>query len=144
MSTLYETAVSLHFSGDTLDPDDLTRLLGKRPSSCERKGQAVQNSRTGGKRVARSGRWRLSVERRSPGDLDTQIAELVSGATTDLRTWRKLADDFKGRVFCGLFLNEWNEGLRVAPQTLKALGDRGLFLDLDVYGRDRESDADSV
>ncbi|TWI36168.1 hypothetical protein IQ26_03122 [Mesorhizobium tianshanense] len=36
-------------------------------------------------------------------------------------------------MFCGVWLNEENQGLGLAPQTLLMLGERGIELDLDIY-----------
>jgi hypothetical protein len=39
-------------------------------------------------------------------------------------------------VFCGWFVNEGNEGVEIEPHALRALGERGIKLDLDIYGPD--------
>jgi hypothetical protein len=85
-------------------------------------------------KIARSGSWRLKVERRSPGDLDAQIAELFVTLSLDLAIWKDLSTRFRADVFCGLFLRESNEGISLAPETLTAVGSRGLTLEMDIYG----------
>ena len=60
--------------------------------------------------------------------------------TGDTSIWQELAARFDGRLFCGLFLEERNEGLRIAPATLAAVAERGLFLDLDIYAPDTDED----
>jgi len=45
-----------------------------------------------------------------------------------------LTTRFRVDVFCGLWLIEGNEGISLDPSTLKALGERGILLDLDIYG----------
>ncbi len=54
----------------------------------------------------------------------------------DVTVWQTLSARFSGRLFCGLFLQEGNEGLRIEPATLAAIAKRGLCLDLDIYGPD--------
>jgi hypothetical protein len=39
--------------------------------------------------------------------------------------------------FCGLFLDEMNEGISLSPDTLAAIGSRGLSSGLDIYGPDQ-------
>ncbi|PSJ36277.1 DUF4279 domain-containing protein [Allosphingosinicella deserti] len=76
------------------------------------------------------------AERRQPGDLDRQITDLLDSLSFDLPAWRSFSQRFRGRVFCGLFLASGNEGLTLRSETLARLGDRGLLLDLDIYGLD--------
>ena len=141
MTALSKTAASLRIFGQDLDPDQITHLLGKKADATERRGQVIRNPTSGTERTARRGRWSIRVERRSPGDLDAQIAALLDGTTDDLSVWQRVTSAFDADIFCGLFLKEENEGLEVAPATLKKLGDRGLLLSLDIYapaGRDPE------
>jgi hypothetical protein len=140
MATLSKSAASLSFFGDDLDPDEITRLLGKQPKVGVRKGGTWLTA-SGAEKIARIGSWRLSVDRREPGDLNGQIVELLEGLNDDLTAWRDLSARFGGRIFCGLFLDNWNEGLTLPASTLALLADRGLKLDLDIYGAEREADA---
>lgn len=133
MSELHNTVACLRFFGDDLDPDEITRLLGASPTVGVRKG-GIWHTESGAEKIARSGSWRLKVEDCSPGDLDAQIAKLLAPLTSDLAVWKELTCRFKADVFCGLFLQESNEGISLTPESLAALGSRGLLLDLDIYG----------
>ena len=135
MGSLHESAASLSFFGDDLDPSELSDRLGCQPTVGVRKGDTWLTSR-GVKKVATTGSWRVRVERREPADLDGQINELLEGMSNDFPAWRSLAQRFRGRIFCGLFLSTGNEGLTLRPETLERIGTRGLLLDLDIYGRD--------
>ena len=132
MGRLRETAASLRFFGDDLDPQEITSRLGGPPTVGVRKGDAWLTSR-GVEKIARTGSWRLQVDRRQPGDLDGQILELLSHLTSDLETWRELSARYRGDIFCGLFLETGNDGGSLSPTTLAAIGLRGLELDLDIY-----------
>ena len=55
------------------------------------------------------------------------------GLTDDLSVWMDLAGRYEARVFCSLFMDATNEGLRLKPETLAAVSARGLYLDLDLY-----------
>ncbi len=132
MPILNSTAASLRIFGDDLDPDEITRLLGRTPSHAEKKGELVTNQ--GGKqRVARRGRWAISTIRRQPGDLDSQIAELLEGLTDDLSVWEDLAARYKIDIFCGLFILQDNEGISLSSRSLRLPGERGILLGLDIY-----------
>ena len=133
MGELHETAALVGFYGDDLDPREISEALGCEPTVGVKKGGVWRTSR-GGEKIAHTGSWRLKVERGSPGDLDGQINQLFDRLSDDAVTWRSFAARFRGVVFCGLFLNTDNEGISLRPQTLFRIGERGLELDLDIYG----------
>lgn len=132
MGQLSRSAASLGFYGDDLDPDEITARLGATPTFGVGKGGTWVTSR-GVEKVAVTGSWRLEADDRQPGDLDGQITALFAPLTTDLATWRELAARHRGRIFCGLFLDSFNEGLSLGPEATASLGDRGLVLGLDIY-----------
>lgn len=133
MGELSETAASLRFGGDDLDPAEISHLLGAIPTLAYRKGEPRFTPK-GQKIVGQTGLWMLSVERVRPGSLDAQIAELLAPLSQDLVIWNDLSSRFGGAIFAGLFLESWNEGIGLERQTTLALGSRGLGLDMDIYG----------
>lgn len=133
MGKLLQTAVSLRFSGDSLDPAEISRQLGAAPRLGYRKGE-LRRGPNGQEFACRTGLWSLSIERVRPGNLDAQIAELLAPLSEDLLIWRDLSSRFGGVIFAGLFLESWNEGIGLEPQTMLALSSRGLGLDMDIYG----------
>lgn len=133
MTEVSRSAASLRFFGDDLLPEEVTARVGTAPTASEIKGGQSQPNSGGRTFTARTGGWRLKVADRVPGDLDGQIWELLGRLTTDLKVWRELTVRFRVDVFCGLWLNEGNEGISLAPTTLEALGQRGILLDLDIY-----------
>ena len=82
--------------------------------------------------ASRTGSWIIEVE--DHGDLDSQIENILKRLTNNLNSWKIITEQFKAEIFCGLFLKEWNEGLGLSAQTMKNLGDRGIHLDIDIYG----------
>ena len=133
MPRVNSTAVSLRFFGDDLLPDEITSLLGRAPTESKTKGVPWQSgSRT---IIAKTGRWRLCADDSSPGDIDRQIEILLGGLTDNLDVWADLTARFVADVFCGLFMQESNEGISLAPQTLAMLGARNLILGFDIYGQ---------
>jgi Domain of unknown function (DUF4279) len=135
-----ETTVTLRFHGDDLDPAVVSAALGTPPTSSAKKGGALL-TRRGAEITARTGTWLLWIDRRRPGDLNDQIVELLSPLTIDTAVWQDLVSRFSSNIFCGLFMDEDNEGLSLRPETLLMIGARGLVLNLDVYcldGREAE------
>lgn len=133
MATISKTHVSLRFAGDDLDPRKLTALLGGMPSTCTRKGDVILSKTSGRERIAKTGSWTVSAERREPGDLDAQIAEILSPLSKDMSVWRSLGK-YRPNLFVGLFLRESNEGIEISAHSLSSLGERGILLGLDIYG----------
>lgn len=95
---------------------------------------------TGIKRIAKFGMWRLSAANCKPENLDGQIKEILGKLTDDLEVWLKIGERFEVDFFCGLFMGGENESLSISPQTLAAIGLRGIELGLDIYGPDEESE----
>jgi hypothetical protein len=133
MTALKETAASLRFFGEDLDPEVISDALGRKPEAYEIAGVPIQTS-SGATRIPKRGSWRCRAARCQPGNLDSQIDELLSGTTQDLMIWRELTSRYTADFFCGLFLKEENEGLPISAETIRKLAERGLKLDLDIYG----------
>jgi hypothetical protein len=142
MAEVSKSEATLRFLGDDLDPDEITLRLGIKPMHGARKGEPMTTP--GGKKItARTGIWCLSAPTSEPGDIDLQVLFLLEGATSDLATWREFAARYNGEFFVGLFLEGGNEGIGIRPETLSAIGSRGLQLDLDIYRLgDDEEEAD--
>jgi hypothetical protein len=136
MATLNDAVAGLRIFGDDLDPAELSALLEASPTMSRAKGEEFLSG--GATRVARVGSWILDAERSSPADLDAQIMGLLARLPRDLDLWRGLNARFKIDLFCGWFLEVANEGTSMEPETLSALGARGIRLSVDIYAGDRD------
>ncbi len=132
---LHRSEALVGFYGDNLDPEEITARLGAEPTVGVRKGSVWLTS-LGVQKIAHTGSWRLEAKTREPADLDGQINELLEGLVNDLAIWRLFANQYRAVIFCGLFLSSGNESLKLRPETLFRIGERGLILDLDIYGQD--------
>jgi len=132
MARIAHSTASLRIFGDDLDPDDLTERLAASPTKSARRGD-VRIGKSDRQYVEKTGSWRLKASDAKPGDLDIQIQEIFASLTSDLTVWAELSARFRVDIFCGLFMGERNEGLEISPQTLSALGARGVTLSLDIY-----------
>ena len=124
--------VVLH--GDDLLPEEITALMGCTPTRTRRKGQVLFRSAAGKERLAREGSWAFAAKDRSPGDLEVQIFEVLEALPSDLTLWRGVAERFKLAMFCGVFMDQTNVGCSLSPEAMRACADRGLILELDIYG----------
>jgi Domain of unknown function (DUF4279) len=136
-----ETEASVSISGDDLDPDQITKLMGCAPNRSEKKGQVLTiGGRGKAAPVAHRGLWRLQANRRSPDDLEAQIRELLAMLPQDLALWRELSARYEVSMFCGLFMGGWNNGIGLSPELLLAIAERGMALDLDIYSPTRDAE----
>lgn len=132
MTLIAKTTATLRFFGDDLDPHALTTLLGRSPSEGHRKGEVIKSQKTGRERTTRTGSWRLEVEDRIPGDLDSQIAQIFSQLTPDISKWDQLVK-FRPDLFVGFFMDESNEMIELSAASISLLAERNVRLMLDVY-----------
>jgi hypothetical protein len=131
---LSRVSVAVRISGDELDPSEITRIFGVAPKFAARKGE--QRAR-GSRPVSHAtGIWTFAlVEDPSPEwELDDAIEALLGRLPSDLGLWRELGSRFTIDVFCGLFMGSDNQGADLRASTLRMLADRGMKLELDIYG----------
>jgi len=131
MASISRSVAALRVAGDDLDPNEITRLLGRPPTRAYRKGDAIAAG--SGTRIATFGHWQLQAKDAEPEDLNKQVAELLAGLTQDLQVWNFIARQYRLDLFCGLFMRERNEGVSLSPATLHSIGQRSIRLDLDIY-----------
>lgn len=141
MAIISETSATFRLHGDELNPDEVTSLLGVQPSDARRRGGPWHTPK-GKPMISPTGRWSLGIERAVPGDLSGQIRQLLAMMTDDLTVWGDLTSRFKADVFCGLWLNCFNEGEALMPDVLLMLGQRNIKLELDIYCDIEASKAD--
>ncbi len=120
-------------SGDDLDPTEISKLIGKPASVARKKGDQFKTP-IGRSVTSRTGLWSIGVDDRAPGDLNSQVVEILEGTTQDVEVWRALSRKFNVEIFCGIFFEHGNEGFNISPDTMWLLGSRGIAIELDVYG----------
>ena len=132
MAYLHRSLARLRISGESLLPDEITALLGAKPSRARVKGEPI-NSRVSNPVLAKIGSCQLAATECEPENVDGQVQEILSQLTDDLSVWTDLGARFGVDLFCGWFMQETNEGLSLSPWTLADLGQRGIVLALDIY-----------
>ncbi len=140
MAQINRSTASLRIIGDDLVPDEITRMLGCQPTHAQTKGEKLVGKDTWQIRTAKFGMWRLALADRQPEDIDGMVKELFNRVPAAIEVWRDFANRFKVDLYCGLFMQDSNEGFSISPQTLTALGARGIELMFDVYSPSEEDD----
>jgi hypothetical protein len=123
----------LRFFGDDLVPEEISELLGAEPTSSVRKGEEIVGHATGQIRIAPTGRWSLNAARREPEDIEAQVFEILDRLTPNLDAWQSLSR-YEPDLFCGIFMATMNDMLPLSARAIRALGQRGIALKLDIYG----------
>jgi hypothetical protein len=132
MGKLEKTAVSLRITGQSLQPDEITSLLGCQPTRAAKTGDTIShpNGRT---RLIKTGFWHLRSEI-DANELDKKIEGLLAQLTDDLEVWDHIARTCRLELFCGLFMGAWNEGFSLSAELITKLGQRHIELGCDIYG----------
>jgi hypothetical protein len=138
VATISTAKATLRIIGDSLKPEEVTRMLGATPTTAQFKGEELQGSR-GIPRTAKFGMWRLMAAETTPGDLDAQVREILAQLTGDVAVWNHLAEKYEIDLYCGWFMEKENEGLGISATTLRELGVRGIELSLDIYSGDGDT-----
>ena len=86
--------------------------------------------------------WSLHAPETAPADLDAQVSAILSRLTDDAHVWAALRAKYHVDLSCGWFMEYGNEGVSIEPETMSALGARGILLDIDLYGGDPDKERD--
>lgn len=136
MAVLSKTVVCLRVMGDDLEPEEISKVLGCKPTRQMIKGEPFSWNKQGEPRIAKTGMWRIEAEDKLPGDLDSQVSEILARLSEDTKVWRSLSKRYDIDLFCGLFMESSMAGISLSSESMLALGQRGIEIDFDMYGPD--------
>ncbi len=139
MANVHKSKLSLRVSGESLVPTEITHLLGASPTFSQARGDSIRVNDGTSVRIARFGMWLLSVNDRSPENLEGQLRELFEQLTDNLNVWRQIQKDYSADILCGLFMQGSNEGFAISTGAMRMIADRGLTIEFDMYGGDELS-----
>jgi len=133
MANIHHSAALLRIIGDDLIPDEISEALGCTPTKSQVKGEQLKASKNGVIKFATFGIWNFKANRAEPENLNNQVDEILAKLTPDLTIWLSLSKKYKVEMFCGIFMQNENDGLCLSPNTLMELGSRNIELSLDIY-----------
>jgi hypothetical protein len=144
VSVLGNRVVTLHVSGDALDPDQVSNLFRVSPTESERRGlPQVRSDGSVEQRVASAGRWSLGVG--DAGDEGVNINEAIEALLAllpeDAQTWKAVANLGTLHLAVNWTVNPGNSEIWLEPRLLAFLGERAVGLYVEVYQRDPDLDA---
>lgn len=133
MSHISRSTVSIRFFGLDLDPEYITQVLGCEPSSGAKRGDRISKPETR-ERIAQKGFWLLNYGKIDATNIEEKIEVLLDKLTDNLEAWHEVTKDLDvADIYCGLFLENVNEGLLLSPYILKKITDRNLKIGFDIY-----------
>lgn len=124
MANLESIRVSLRVFGETLEPEEVSALLGAQPSSAQRKGDEV--TPLGVK--AETGSWILESDHGPGSDLEEQVESLFEKLSKDFDEWASLTSRYSADVACRLRVSTGSENFDLSPRIAQGLADRGLAI----------------
>lgn len=140
MATIGRVRASLRVFGDTLEPDEVSALLGRPPTRQHRKGDKVQGRPGSGRdAIEPTGAWILDSALPERVEVEEHIEVLFASLSNDMDEWSSLTDRFSASIHCSLFLDQYNEGFELSPRVAQALAERGLVIAFDIYSGDPDA-----
>jgi len=138
MAAIARSTVSLRIFGDGLDPVGLSNLLHATRDESWRKGDDwIIRGRP--PRTRRIGAWLLHSAAPKSAPFEEHLRDVLGRTTTDVAVWESVTRSFDADIFCGLFMDQLNEGFDIPADLLRILADRRLMIGFDVYGPTSDS-----
>lgn len=127
-----ECGVALAIYGEELDPDEITRLLGVRPTVSHRRGD---RPRPQSKHPFRLGAWFLECRGNAPVRPDELTKTIF-----DPERWKPIQDRFKIQLRYGLHISGWNKEFDLPRELVARIAAIGATMNFDLYayGEDEE------
>lgn len=136
VAAIARVRASLRVFGDTLEPEEVSALLGHAPTRAHRKGDKVG---PGGRSIEPTGAWILDSRISEKAEVEDHIESILALLTSDHDEWARLTDRFSASVLCSVFLDQYNEGFELSPRICRSLAARGLVVAFDVYSGDPDA-----
>jgi hypothetical protein len=128
-------SVALDIRTEALTVEQISELLDCAPTTSQRKGEPLLRADGSVKRIPKFSSWRLKL---SPSETDEwdvcEAAKLLLGrVSSDLKVWQDISSVGKVRLSFGLSIDTSNRGFSLDPELIRALSDRGIKADFDIY-----------
>ncbi|MAM87819.1 MAG: hypothetical protein CME36_10990 [unclassified Hahellaceae] len=130
----------LNISGDDLDPDEITEILGVVPDLCYRK----DDERPRGSQYYKTGGWDLQsgeVLLSNGGTGEAEFEKWVQSLPVEKAAWTIIQERFTVRVRLIGYTDQWNADFVVSPTAIVELANRGLPLMIEPFLSLDEPDA---
>jgi hypothetical protein len=142
MAAIARVRISLRVFGDSLEPEEVSALLGRVPTREHNKGDKTHKAGTAqgnSDAVEPTGAWILDSGLSEKAEVEEHIESLLGSLSNDMDEWSRLTDVCSASIHCGLFLDQYNEGFELSPRVAQSLAERGLVVSFDIYSGDADA-----
>lgn len=139
MAAIARVRASLRVFGDSLEPEEVSSLLGHQPTRSHRKGDKTPNASGRASSTELTGVWILESGLCEKAEIEEHLEALFSAVSNDSDEWASLTSRFSASVLCSIFLDPDNEGFELSPRIAQSLADRGLVIAFDIHSGDTEA-----
>ncbi len=116
-------------TGDDLDPDEITKLVGVSPTDSWKKGDV--NPRNG--RERKFGRWSLYSRLARSEEFEAHITDVLAQLDQNSDGFKKVSQAYKGHMQLVGYFHSSYPGLYFTPETVQGLAKYNLGVDHDFY-----------
>jgi hypothetical protein len=132
-------SIALGIRTEALSLERISELLDCAPTTSQRKDEPLLRPDGSVKRIPKFSSWRLEL---SPSETDEwdacEAAKLLLGrVNTDLKVWQEISSVGKVRLSFVLSMDTSNRGFSLDAELIRALSDRGIKADFDIYTDDQ-------
>jgi hypothetical protein len=140
MASIGRVRASLRVLGDSLEPEEVSALLGRPPTRERRKGDKIPGKQGGNSEaVEPTGAWILDSPLSETAEVEDHLEALLGTLSNDMDEWRSLTDGASASILCSVFLGQYNEGFELSPRAAQNLADRGLVIAFDIYSGETDA-----
>ena len=130
-----KSKLTLGVHGETLDPDEISRILGCAPTSAHRRGDPRRSAPPWPK-----GAWLLSVEARSPSGPEELVHLLLARLPSDEALWADLRSRFRVQLMFGIFNERLNRGFELSADAVRRINALGAGVGIDIYANPKRGE----
>lgn len=124
-----ETKISIGIHGQDVEPSAVSELLGVKPTSQHRAGQARKSGPPWPE-----GAWLFTAEGKAPRGPEEVAEEFLAALPpANAPSWAELRSKHRLLVKVAVFFSGWNRGYAMSEQVLQRLGGLAGGVDFDIY-----------
>jgi len=121
--------VAIVITGFSCDPDDITRVLGVRPTDVWRRGDTIPPSTR--RRVSNG--WRLESSLPRDRSLEEHVTTILDRVSPSLHSLQELTTRPEIELACAVYFGNQAPEMYLAPPLLARIAQFGASLDVDLY-----------
>ena len=124
-----EVAVTLAIYSESLEPDELTKVMGCEPTKAYKKGRRRSKKSP----PSPTGAWLLKVRGEPPDSPETLTHQLFDKLPKTEGFWKDLGEQFDLQLRYGLHSENWNQEFSFSHSLIQRMSSLHVEVVLDIY-----------